>query len=606
MPTNRYLWQNFAGLGAATLSASSTESGRAPRWIKDQRRSKAWRSATGWALYPGFNDSLVFVDATETRVAFLDQATYETGAQAAAALQAAMNDSGISPSHYSPTAWYRAEDLDLADGADVTSWADASGNGRDLDTSVGTQTFVKSGLNGRPVVRFENDGYLYASGSAVQMDDLLGANGDGTVYVVAWVDSDHTGYDQLWGQTNSSRGMWVDPSDDVLFRSYDGSQDDATLGGTFDGSWQVFVWSCSPGTSISGWANDLDTAAAATAATGSPNTDLAVDMAIGGDAGPNYLKGYIAEVCVFSAVHTEAERARFAKLFAQKYGIDLSATTGSPSFTNTYTVSYSASTGFTLTRATGAGTFSLLHTDTDFPNQVGADLGFDTSADDTGSTAYTADAVAYQSRQVIMVDLGSAKAVKASVLGEHNFTASATVTLEGHSTDAWGPATPTYSSAFAGSEVGEVYAQFLSAQTLRYWRVVLDDTTNPDNFMEVGLWYVGSYFEPGKQHKGGHMLTRNELTNVGYSDHGAPFMDDKPTMKGWRILYHPVLDNDKTQFETLLDWVKSSRQFWVCLDTADEGDASYYVFLPKGVNVKHLPNSVALWSIGLDLEEAPL
>lgn len=57
-------------------------------------------------------------------------------------------------------AWYRADDLALADGADVTAWADASGNGYDLapdgtpDTDWAYPTLQTNELNGLPGVLF--------------------------------------------------------------------------------------------------------------------------------------------------------------------------------------------------------------------------------------------------------------------------------------------------------------------------------------------------------------------------------------------------------------------------------------------------------------------
>jgi hypothetical protein len=606
MPTNRFMWQNFTRLGAATVTASSEESGRSAQWIKHQLRSKKWRSGTGWNLVKGFNDELVFTSGSDTRVAYVP-GNYTTGATAAAAIQSAMNDSGISPGDLSPSAWYRAEDIDLADGGTLTSWADVSGNSRNLDAVSGTQTLVRNTLNGRSAVRFNNDGYVYASASAVQGDDVLGANGQGTVYVVAWVDIDHTAYDALWALSGSHL-LAVDGNEDVYARTTDGvGQKNAILAGTYDGGWHVFVWQSDGSANLWGGGDDLDSGDMANTATGGAGVSLTNDMYLG-STGVDHLKGLVAEVVVFNTSHTGANRARMVDYFAQKYGLDAAktATTTSRSWNgDTFGASY-ASTKFTISRATGSNALELNHTNTDHSSQMGKDLGYDTASDDTGATSYLADNTSRQSRSYVNVDLGSAKAVKAAILEGHNFTSTATVTLYGATTDAWCCNTPTVTSVFTGTEVGEVLAQFISEQTLRYWRVVIEDPYSTSGYAELANFYTGSYFQPGKQHKGGHTLIREELTNVGFSDHGAPFMDERPTSKGWRVLYHPVKSNDKAQWEDLLDYVRNARQFFVCWDTADEGEETKYVYLPKAVAIRHLPNSVDLWSVGFELMEAPL
>lgn len=62
--------------------------------------------------------------------------------------------------------WYRAEDLALSDGASVVTWADASGNGRDLSGGSGTVEFLTYGWPGTKelgAVRFAG-GYRDATG----------------------------------------------------------------------------------------------------------------------------------------------------------------------------------------------------------------------------------------------------------------------------------------------------------------------------------------------------------------------------------------------------------------------------------------------------------
>lgn len=81
--------------------------------------------------------------------------------------------SPIDPSLFSPTLWLDPADLDLADGAAVTSWGYNSLTF--TQGSAGAQPIYKTNIvNGYPVVRFEGDDYLYSD--SIKESTLWGAN----------------------------------------------------------------------------------------------------------------------------------------------------------------------------------------------------------------------------------------------------------------------------------------------------------------------------------------------------------------------------------------------------------------------------------------------
>lgn len=97
----------------------------------------------------------------------------------------------------------------------------------------------------------------------------------------------------------------------------------------------------------------------------------------------------------------------------------------------------------------------------------------------------------------IKFDLGSAQAVDLCCIFNHNFSASATVVLEGNSSDSWG--TPAYQETFeyhSGVLIlsGGVAAHNLPA-TYQFWRITIADPTNSDGYVEAGIIYIGSVFE---------------------------------------------------------------------------------------------------------------
>ncbi len=95
------------------------------------------------------------------------------------------------------------------------------------------------------------------------------------------------------------------------------------------------------------------------------------------------------------------------------------------------------------------------------------------------------------SPNTIRRDLGAARQVTACVIADHNLTSGASITLKGHTADAWGA--PDYALAIPWAS--EIIVAYLD-QTYRYWRLEITDAGNPDGCIEIGEWFLGTYWEP--------------------------------------------------------------------------------------------------------------
>lgn len=100
----------------------------------------------------------------------------------------------------SPFAWYKAEDLVLADGADVASWNDSSLNSHHL-TSNGNQTYRANQINGFPAVEFAPTSYMTTGGNGI-----LCVHHDFSVFIVVKKkDSANGGLQVRWfGSTDAN------------------------------------------------------------------------------------------------------------------------------------------------------------------------------------------------------------------------------------------------------------------------------------------------------------------------------------------------------------------------------------------------------------------
>lgn len=81
----------------------------------------------------------------------------------------------------------------------------------------------------------------------------------------------------------------------------------------------------------------------------------------------------------------------------------------------------------------------------------------------------------------------------------NNFTSGATVKIQANASDSWGSPSVdqalTYikderKSLLLGRDVGTWYYQFSSTQSYQYWRLYVDDSSNPDGYIEVGFMFM--------------------------------------------------------------------------------------------------------------------
>lgn len=247
---------------------------------------------------------------------------------------------------------------------------------------------------------------------------------------------------------------------------------------------------------------------------------------------------------------------------------------------NTYTVTYSSSTKkFAIARATGSATIGLeWSTGANAATSVGLDLGFDTSADDTGATSYEADNAAYKSREWLKADLGSALAVSCGIAINHNLGASGTITLQGNATDAW--SSPTVDEAMAGD--ADIRIDYFTQQSLRYWRLFVDDvSSNTNGYSEVGIWFAGPYTEPTVCYAIGFTKSWEQLSEVSVAIGGAHFQDERAQRPVWSLRWAELEEADRSALSAALQLAPRGTSFFFTFDSATPAETEY-VWLADG------------------------
>jgi hypothetical protein len=176
--------------------------------------------------------------------------------------------------------------------------------------------------------------------------------------------------------------------------------------------------------------------------------------------------------------------------------------------TPVWLVSYNATTDKFTIEDTNLGNFNLLwQSGTNAHRSCGIDLGFDVTADDTGTFTYTADLVSYQSRKYIIVNNQSGANIPATaaIILEHTATqvgsasVRSKVTIQGNATNDW--SAPSFSEDFDSlSTVNALdnpnvpcVQYFATGQSLAYYRLVIDDVQHDISYTELGRFLLGTY-----------------------------------------------------------------------------------------------------------------
>jgi hypothetical protein len=148
------------------------------------------------------------------------------------------------------------------------------------------------------------------------------------------------------------------------------------------------------------------------------------------------------------------------------------------------------------------------------------------------------------------------------------------VYLEGNTSDAW--TSPAYSQYIVPDNVMMVHFPTVE-QTLRWWRVYIDDQTNPDGFNEFGVFFLGAYFQPLRNYDYGEDVDRvdDSLRKKSEGGQKSSVQHGKYFKKsfGWSH----ITDAQKVLFDAVFDEVGYVKDFFFCEDSAGEYDKTKYV-----------------------------
>jgi hypothetical protein len=185
--------------------------------------------------------------------------------------------------------------------------------------------------------------------------------------------------------------------------------------------------------------------------------------------------------------------------------------------------------------------------------------------------------------------------IQAAILWNHNLSETATVTLEGHTSDVW--TSPAFSQAM--TVYGRMAVAFLStAKNYPWWRITVVDVGNPDGFFSVGRVYLGPYFEPDRNIIVGRPVERVDPSSVSYSEghQASSVIREKYDIHN----YNFERTEEKDEFDAMFDYSGVAKPLFLCETPDSPSGALFYVkFLSWGWTHAFLTK----WNLAVSLED---
>ena len=185
------------------------------------------------------------------------------------------------------------------------------------------------------------------------------------------------------------------------------------------------------------------------------------------------------------------------------------------------------------------------------------------------------------------------------VILAHNFTSSATATLEGNDTDVW--TAPSLSETFTA--YGDSYVASFDSAEYDYWRITIDDPTNTATGLEIGYVFLGEALTmPGFDRS---MIIPNKSNSLAQkSTSGQLYGDRRLNYKSATVNFSGITETERQSIKTFWNTVDVVQPF-ILLIWEDDLDVEepIYCSLTKELEWNKADVFGLLWTLSLEFEE---
>lgn len=192
----------------------------------------------------------------------------------------------------------------------------------------------------------------------------------------------------------------------------------------------------------------------------------------------------------------------------------------------------------------------------------------------------------------LLIDLGSAKAIDAIALVNHNLRSGSTLTVRGGTvTD---PAGGDYQATMA-YRAKLSWLLLTSAETWRYWSFELDDSGHPDNHTRAGYAMLGAKIALNMQVMPEWSLTSGKIVRMVENEFGTPMVGAviaEPSVLSFS--WEGLSATDRDQVRDFLLGLDLGVDPILCIPDPEDTEA-YFARLQEGMAVEQkAPNNAAI------------
>lgn len=198
-------------------------------------------------------------------------------------------------------------------------------------------------------------------------------------------------------------------------------------------------------------------------------------------------------------------------------------------------------------------------------------------------------------------NLGSALPVSYVILVGHNFTSSATVKVQadihaGH----WADVNRTL--VYGTDWNDDIVIAYFSTEwtTLQYWRITVQDLSNPDGYVEAAYAFVGSFFEPrySFQNRAGGTVDPSIISKSGRGNFSAYVKDPYDF---YEYSFSAMTPADRATYRSIFRTVGRRKPVFLIEDHRDFLDTTKYALLTSDFKWTPFAGDYKAW--GFSAEE---
>jgi len=175
----------------------------------------------------------------------------------------------------------------------------------------------------------------------------------------------------------------------------------------------------------------------------------------------------------------------------------------------------------------------------------------------------------------IVIDPGQANQASVIALMNHNLTSGATVTIQGNSSDLW--TSPPFSQSLS-FKAPDMYDMF-TAETWRYWRLVVDDSARPLADIKIGELILGTLTELDRNYDW-DLKEEQIYKNIVHETEGGNFWSyELFDRKSWTMKFSDLTGSQLGEIKALMETVRGNAYPFLAVIES----VPYYVRLQESI-----------------------